>query len=102
MNKVGALSLLGVGAVALATVAMASERDQDRARELSEAGTIMPLEQILAQTRERYAGRVLETELEKKDSGYYYEVEIVDAEGVVRKLKYDAATGELLSDKKDD
>lgn len=102
MNKVGALSLLGVGAVALATVAMASERDQDRARELSEAGTIMPLEQILAQTRERYAGRVLETELEKKDSGYYYEVEIVDAEGVVRELKYDAATGELLSDKKDD
>lgn len=102
MNKVGVLSLLGIGAVALASVALASGRDQDRARELSEAGAILPLEQILAQARERHAGRVLETELEKGDSGYYYEVEMVGADGEVRELKYDATTGALLSDERDD
>lgn len=102
MNKLSVVSLVSVGALALATVVVASERDQDLARELTQAGAIVPLEQIVGSARERYAGRVLETELKKDTSGYYYELEIVDADGLVRELKYDAATGELLDDKNDD
>lgn len=102
MKKLSVVSLVSLGVLALASVGVASERDQDRARELTQAGAIVPLEQIVSSARERYAGRVLETELEKDASGYYYELEMVDAEGLVRELKYDAATGELLNDKEDD
>lgn len=112
MKKLAVVMVIAVSGVMLANVNWASEgereheheyqHEQDRARQLSEAGTILPLEQILALARERHPGRVLETELEHKDSGYYYEIELLDAAGQVRELKYDAVTGALLTDKQDD
>lgn len=76
--------------------------DQDRARELSNAGTIVPLEQITAQVRKRNIEQILEVELESDDQRYYYKVEVVDDAGIVRKLRYDAATGELIDETVDD
>lgn len=102
MNKLNVISLASISVLTLASVVVASERDQDRARELTQAGAIVPLEQILSSARERYTGRILEAELDKDASGYYYELEIVDTEGLVRELKYDAVSGELLDDKEDD
>lgn len=73
-----------------------SDSDQDRARALKNAGDILPLETILEKARKDHPGRVIETELEHKDKRYVYEIEVVDAEGNVRELYYDAQTGELI------
>ena len=89
-----------LGMTLLTGAAIASE--QDEARALSRAGAIVPLEQITAQARKRDIRHLLEVDLESDDRGYYYEVEGVDAEGVVRKLRYDAATGELIGESVDD
>lgn len=81
----------------------ASASDHDDARKLSKAGTIVPLEQITAQVRSRPDIKdLLEVELESDAQGYYYEVEVVDDAGVVRKLRYDAATGKLIGEAPDD
>lgn len=76
--------------------------DHDDARNLRNAGTIVPLEQITARVREQHPGRILEVELEADDQRYYYEVEVVDEAGIVRKLKYDATTGTLIDESVDD
>ena len=81
---------------ALPHAAMASE--QDRARELSNAGAIVPLEQITAQVRKRHIEHILEVELESDAKGHYYEVEVVDDAGEVRKLRYDAVTGKPIGE----
>lgn len=76
----------------------AQASEQDRARALSSAGTIVPLERITAQVRKRHIEHILEVELESEDGAHYYEVEGVDDAGVVRKLRYDATTGELIDE----
>ncbi len=76
--------------------------EQDRVRDLRRDGSIVPLEQITAEVRTRYAGTILEVELESKRQRHFYEVEVLDEAGVVRKLLYDASTGELLKEERDD
>ena len=76
--------------------------DQDHARALSNAGTIVPLERITAQVRKRHIEHILEVELESDDQRHYYEVEVVDDAGNVRKLRYDATTGEPIGEVDDD
>ena len=78
-----------------------AKRDHDHARELSEAGEILPLESILKKVQQVYPGRVLEVDLERKHGRLVYEIELVDEQGVVRELYYDAATGDLLRGKRD-
>lgn len=73
--------------------------DHDDAKRLKEAGDIQPLEQILARARAEKPGRVIETELERKGERYIYEIEIVDDDGIVWELKFDAKSGELLKTK---
>ena len=75
--------------------------DHDEAKKLKDAGTILPLEQVLRQARRDRPGRVVETELEKKDKRYVYEIKIVDEQGVVHKLEYDAASGRQLKEKEE-
>ncbi len=79
-----------------------AEDDHVTARKLRESGQILPLEQILDRARARKPGQVLETELERKRNVYVYEVEILDAEGWVWELKFDARTGELIELERDD
>lgn len=102
MNRsVYILVLVTMTALLTARFAMASG-DQDRARALSAAGTIVPLEKITSQLRQRRIDHILEVELESNDEGHYYEIEALDDQGRVRKLKYDATTGRLLSEQDDD
>jgi uncharacterized membrane protein YkoI len=86
------------GAAALLVLAGAawSDSDQDRARALKNAGDILSLETILEKARKDQPGRVVETELERKGERYVYEIKVVDDKGSVRKLRYDARTGELI------
>lgn len=94
---------LAVSLLIVSALATARDLDQDEALELRHRGTIMPLEQLLEAALGRHPGaRLLEAELEQEHGRYEYEVEILTPEGVVREIKFDAATGALLKDEEDD
>ncbi len=80
----------------------AAADDHERIRQLVIEGRILPLEQILQAVRERRAGRVLETELERRGGRHVYEVEVLDEHGIVWELYFDAATGEFLKEDQED
>lgn len=61
-----------------------------------EAGEILPLEQILERTKLEHPGRILKVKFEKENGLYVYEIELVDQDGQVWELEYNASTAELL------
>jgi uncharacterized membrane protein YkoI len=77
-------------------------REHATVRSLAEPGDILSLEQILQNARQQHAGRALETELEEGRDGMVYEVEILDANGEVWEMKFDARTGELLEEEQEE
>jgi uncharacterized membrane protein YkoI len=77
-------------------------REHDVVRAIKQRGDILSLERILQDARAQHAGRVLESELEQKDGRYIYEVELVDEQGRVWEMKFDARTGEILREKPGD
>ncbi|WP_313741054.1 PepSY domain-containing protein [Pseudomonas sp.] len=94
---------LALSLLAVSSLAVGRDLDQDEALELRHRGIIVPLERLLEAALGRYPGaRLLEAELEQEHGRYEYEVEILTPQGVVREIKFDAATGELLKDEEDD
>ena len=91
-------------AIALTAPARADDDDVDqvKAARLRNTGEILPLEKVLERARAEHAGKVLETELEHKHGRYVYEIEVLDARGVVWEMKFDAKTGALLKSEQDD
>ena len=73
------------------------DNDHDLARELKQAGDILPLEKILEKAQQLHAGHVLEVELERAKRRYIYEIETVDTRGNVWEMHFDAKTAELLN-----
>ena len=80
-----------------------ADEDQERARELVKSGEIMPLGQLLKKIINSETGklRLLEVELEREKGRLVYELELVDEQGVVRELLFDAKTGEALGEEDD-
>ncbi|MGB7932152.1 MAG: PepSY domain-containing protein [Gammaproteobacteria bacterium] len=76
--------------------------EHDAVRAIKQRGDILSLDRILQDAHAQHAGRVLESELEQKDGRYIYEVELVDDQGRVREMKFDASTGEVLREKQGD
>lgn len=79
-----------------------SSGEYDRVRSLQQRGAILPLEQILERARAHHDGKVLESELEPQGEDYIYEIELVDDQGQVWEMKFDAASGELLEKQQED
>ena len=73
--------------------------DQDAARKALEAGDILPLRTILARAEASYPGQVLEVELERKGGLWIYEIKILQSDGLVVKLNFDAKDGSLIRTK---
>jgi uncharacterized membrane protein YkoI len=101
-----ALAALALAAPNWAAADSAAE-DHETARALREAGAIVPLEKVVAEASARHDGHLLEVELKRREgdrkADYVYEVEFVDAEGVVWKMYFDARTGALIeSDREND
>ncbi len=78
-----------------------ADGDHDRAKRLKEAGEILPLEQVIEKAKKDHPGQLLEAELEEKKGRLIYELELLDEEGIVWELKYDAKSGELLKEKQE-
>jgi uncharacterized membrane protein YkoI len=75
--------------------------DHIKARRLVEEGEILPLEQILERAKLEHPGRILDVEFEKEDGLYVYEIELVDQDGQVWELEYNAANAELIEKEKE-
>ncbi|MBF0399822.1 MAG: peptidase M4 [Magnetococcales bacterium] len=73
--------------------------DHEMARRLVQSGAILPLERILEQNRKMRRGVLLDVELETKHGVYLYEIEMVDSNGQVTELRFNARTGDLLQEK---
>ena len=102
MGRLRPLPLLAALLVIMICGVARPEEDHDRARDLKEAGEILPLEEIVKRAQERQPGQLLETELEEKKGRLIYQVEILDEAGVVWELTIDAKSGEVLAVEGDD
>ena len=100
MNKWLFIALLFTPVILLKPILADDEHME--ARRLKEAGSILPLEQILESVRKHHYGRILEVELESEHGRYVYEIELLEANGRVRKMEIDAVSGELLKSKRKD
>jgi len=89
ITLISALSLLS-GTSSLA------DQKADTARQLQQQGDILSLEQIIELAVEVKQGQILETDLERDDGRYVYELEILDSRGQVWEIELDAQTGELI------
>jgi uncharacterized membrane protein YkoI len=81
-----------------ATSLAANDDDHERAREAVRRGEILSLERILEMHPLRPGERLLEVEVDREDQRWEYELEILGANGRVRELEIDGATGALLDD----
>lgn len=70
--------------------------DSERARAALESGEVRPLSELLARVESRYAGRVIETELEQEHDRWIYEFKLLPEEGHVFTVKLDASSGEVV------
>ncbi|NEX17436.1 MAG: hypothetical protein C1943_12610 [Halochromatium sp.] len=86
------LSMLMLGS------AEADEDDVALARRLRAQGHILPLEQLLTRAQELKSGIPVEVELHAEDDPprYRYEIEMLDGEGALWSIAFDAKTGQLI------
>ncbi|WP_158701068.1 PepSY domain-containing protein [Phytohalomonas tamaricis] len=89
--------------VADITAAFPAKADltQDDVLRLTESGNILPFPAILESARHYQEGKLLEAALENENNRYIYEVDLLDHDGKIWELKFDAVTGEFLSKDKD-
>ena len=83
----------------MATSVLASSTDQERATQAVQAGEILSLRVILERLEQTQPGQVLDVEFEQKMGVWIYELKILRAGGRLQKLKIDAKTGEIISNK---
>ena len=93
----GGIGILASQGVDVMDSARADDKlDHKEARELRQQGKILSLQEILKQVEKDYPGQVIETELEREQGSYIYELEILTEKDRVIKLEVDAASGEIL------
>ncbi len=83
---------LALSAWLLATAGIGLDDGSRRARDGVARGEYVRLETLLADADARYPGRVVDVELDDGE----YEIEILQADGRVVELTYDARDGRLL------
>lgn len=66
-----------------------------------ERGEIMPLAKLLAKVRPEIGGEIVGIEIEMRDGTWVYELRIVDAKSRLQDIDVDAATGRILSRKRE-
>jgi len=94
--------LLVITALLPATVSAEQEVDQDQVQILRANGTILPLEEIVDAARRLHPGRLAEVELKQSANRYIYEIEIIDPQGQVWEMKFDAKSAALVSQEQED
>ena len=84
------------GARGCAAGGFEGEHDHDRARHALECGEVMSLADVLVAVRPYISGEIVETEFEKEDGVWVYELKYIDARGRLMEIYVDARTGRIL------
>ena len=88
-------------ALALASAAAAPVKaadDHDSALRLRERREILPLEEIMRRLDLGKDVRILEIESEMEHGAAHYEIEYVERNGRIRKIRVDARSGQVLGE----
>ena len=72
------------------------EHDHERARRAVECGEIMPLVDVLAAVRPHISGKIIDTEFEREDGVWIYELKLIDTAGHLVEIHVDARTAQIL------
>lgn len=95
--------LAATALITTAGLAQARDLSADESQQLVTAGTIQSVEKLNDVVFAQHPGASIhETELEEENSGYVYQVDIRDAQGLEWDLELDAATGKVLKNEQDD
>lgn len=93
-----------IAAIAIAFSAPALAQDAEDLAEMqaiSKAAGLIPPEQAMQKALAAKPGTIVDADIDRKFRKHYYEVEIVDAQGVEWEVDIDAKTGEVRKIKKD-
>lgn len=69
---------------------------EDEMKRLEERGPTISLESVIEKAQARQPGRMIEAEVEELHGRVVYEIEILDDEGRVWELLFDARTGKFI------
>lgn len=92
-------SLTAASAIADTPPPASTQADVRALRAAVRDGRVVALEQILADALRRVPGRVIDVEFDAEDDEY--EIEILDAKGVVWELEYRASNGGFIELERD-
>ncbi len=96
---IAALAVLMLGLVpppASADGGLEKERDQERARRALEQGEVRPLAEILRIVGDRIDGEIVETEFEREDGVWVYEIKYISKSGRMREIYVNALSGRVI------
>lgn len=74
----------------------------DFAIKLESDGKVLSLEKIVEKARKIHDGRVIEAEISTEKNTYVYDIEILDEDGVLWDMKFNASSGELIESSKEE
>lgn len=93
-------TLLLVAGLLLAGGVQAHSLDHNQVWQMRQQGEILPAQQLLDEAAASYPdARLLEMKLKRKHGRYLYKLQLLLSNGQVRKLYYDAQSGELVREK---
>lgn len=85
-----------------ATLAFAQDADDmAEMKAISKSANLIPPEQAIEKALAAKPGTVIDADIDRKFKKFYYEIEIVDAQGTEWEVDIDAMTGEVRRVKKD-
>lgn len=91
-----ALSILVTVEMARGCQEEGEDVSQDEVLHMTETGSIEPFPAILEKARGYREGKLLEAKLDCIDQRYVYEIDMLDHDGQIRALRFDAVTGRHL------
>ena len=96
MNSMTKLILVLLFIASSLSLMARADDDSKEVRRLVMEKEIIPLERLLPSIRRHGDWKLLEIELEQDDDKLIYEVELLDDQGRVYEIRYDAKTGQEL------
>ena len=94
----GALLVLMSGFALGLVGAMGHAKADSATVDIEEIKDLLPLEEVIAKAKAQHEGQLIEAELKKLDGIDVYEMEIVDEDGKVWEMYYNAKSGELMKE----
>lgn len=90
-----------LASVAVALPAGADEDDIAQMRAIAGAAQLIAPEQAVERALAIKAGTVIDTDIDRKLGRYYYEIEIIDDQGVEWEIEIDGKSGKVRGVKRD-